>query len=476
MDKYFFLLGLSVFSALVAENVQEAQQHPGIAYDWHYPADYAEFSNWSKIAAYKLASYLTDPICKAREYSVRAQILEDIPPTPYIFSCIDPLCSYLKQMQLCDEKWLDQEEITRFAEKCFLTGGAISYGLLSPVTTLSAMILRGLASNLETDRFIHYLGQYPEQELQNGALSCMQWNICGTKAGYDIEEGGQMPIRDRLLPFSENRIAKITQVIVQENPDILSLNEVFDIQDALYLVGALQRQYAHFIIQCGSRTTGVNSGLFFASKFAIRDISFTGFAKNLLIGTTQYAEKGVLTVKVQDQKGPILTILSSHLQHSNAPSYSTAEEIAARKAEMDIMFQRAFANTNENVLITGDLNLDDEELYTSHPEMYNRFQKTVDYTSDLDEERYTWLGNEWYTNYGNRPSIFSPIPSNGTRATRKISQGINLDHSMIKILDNKELSPTIRTYLKSTSYDPTKLSRDSLSDHMILMSYITVPR
>ncbi len=476
MNKHLFLFRFFLLSSLSADDTMQPQKHPGIAYDWHYPADYAELCNWSKIASYKIASYLTDPLCKAREYSVRIQILEELPPSPYLFSCIDPLCTYLKQMQLCDDKWLDQEQIARFAEKCLLTGGAASFALLSPITTFPAMILRSIASNLESDPFIHYLGQLPEQALQKNSFSCLQWNICGIKAGYDIEEGGQIPIRDAFLPFSDNRIAQIAKVIMQENPDVLSLNEVYDIQDALYLVGALQGLYAHFVIQCGPRTQGVNSGLFFASKFAIRDLSFTPFDKNLLVDNTQYSEKGFLTIKLQDEKGPIFTVISTHLQHSDEPQYPTQEEIIAREKELEVIFQRAFYDENENILITGDLNLEDEELSRSHPTAYKKFQKTVAYTSCLDEENTTWLGDEWYVNYGNKSTTISWVPSSKTRIVRKVSQGLNLDHSLVKILEDNKRSPSIQTYLKSTGYDPRKISRESLSDHMILISNITVPR
>lgn len=476
MNKYIFSLAFSLICSLAAEDILQPQKHAGIAYDWHYPEDYAELCNWSKITSYKIASYLTDPLCKAREYSVRMQILEELPPSPYLFSCIDPLCTYLKQMQLCDDKWLDQEQIARFAEKCLLTGGAATYALLSPITTIPAMILRSIASNLERDHFIHYLGQLAEQPLQNNTFSCMQWNICGIKAGYDIEEGGQIPIRDRFLPFSENRIAKIAKIIMQENPDVLSLNEVYDIQDALYLVGILQGLYSHFVIQCGPRTQGVNSGLFFASKFAIRDLSFTPFDKNLLVDNAKYSEKGFLTVKLQDEQGPILTMISTHLQHSDEPQYPTQDEIIAREKELGVIFRRAFANESENILITGDLNLEDEELAISHPIAYKKFQKTVEYTSSLDEEHKTWLGDEWYVNYGNKSTTISLVPSSQTRIFRKVSQGLNLDHSMVKVLEGDKLSPSIRTHLKTTGYDPKKISRESLSDHMILISNITVPR
>ena len=114
----------------------------------------------------------------------------------------------------------------------FFTKRGCYFFTLSPITTLPGMILRFAASHLETERFIHYTTLVEEKEVYDNTFTHMQWNICGIKGGYDIEDGGQMPIKDDLLPSSEHRISKIIEKILNEDPDVLCLNEVFDIADS----------------------------------------------------------------------------------------------------------------------------------------------------------------------------------------------------------------------------------------------------
>lgn len=460
------LFFLSICTATYS--LEKLGAHEGIVYSLHWPENNQEFLSWSKIAAYKIASYLTDPVCMAREYSVRLQILQDLPPSPAFERSVESICSYIRQMQQIDESWLDQQKMARFAERCFLLGGFAFYSVLTPATALPAMLLRFVASNLENENFIHYRGLVPEKSFESGTLTHLHWNICGIKAGYEIEEGGQMPLH-------LGRIVEIAQKILFEDPDVICLNEVFDINDAIYFVEALKCRYAHFVIQCGSRTSGPNSGLFFATKFGVDKISFTPFPKEILVGNAKYSEKGFLIVKMEDRQGPIATMILSHLQHSNEPNFPTIEEEAARKRELDLILKQIDFTTDEHVILAGDLNLDDEEFLRIEPRYYSRFKKTRDYTSVFDEESKTWLGDQWYVEYGNRDFTCSFISASGIRK-RQVSEGMNLDHVLVKIPKEESLRPEIHTILKSTGYNPQKLSRASLSDHMILFSTIKLKR
>ncbi len=379
-------------------------------------------------------------------------------------------------MQLIDDAWLDPEYIAPFAEKCFLLSGSAIFFTLSPITTLPVMILRFAASHLESKRFIHDTTLVEEKEVYDNTFTHMQWNICGIKGGYDIEEGGQMPIRDDLLPFEEHRISKIIEKILNEDPDVLCLNELFDINDAIYLVGALQNRYAHFVIQCGTRTLGINSGIFFATKFGIQNINFTSFPKEMSVGNTKYAEKGFLTLKTYDCNGPIAKLILTHLQHSGEPEHPTFKEEFTRKQQLYMVLQEIDPYTDENVVLSGDLNLDDVEFLKIDPLFYSLFKKTTDYATSINEENKTWLGDQWYIEYGNKESTFSLLQPSTTSNKRKISNGINLDHVLVKICSDKSLTPEINTILKSTGYNPKKLSRESLSDHMILFSTITLKK
>jgi len=469
MLKQLFLI--CIFTSGYTIEKQDSSQ--GIPYTWHIPESYDEISSWSKIAAYKLASYLTDPLCKIREYTIRAQILEDLPPSPCIQYSLDPICTYIKQMQLVDERWLDIQTVSRFTERCFLLSSAAIFSAMTPFTALPAIALRFAASYLESDQFIHYKGLFQEKELKEKPLTHMLWNICGIKAGYDIEEGGQLPIRDDLLSFSEQRLFRIAQKILEEDPDVLCLNEVFDVNDAIYLVDALQNQYAHFVIQCGTRSIGLNSGLFLATKFGVESISFKPFPKEMINGATKYAEKGFLSVKTHDSKGSICNFITTHLQHSDQPEFPTFEEVEARKKQLNFILQNI--DSDENAILAGDLNLDDDELVKANSDLYSQFKKTSDYKDFLNEEKNTWLGDQWYVEYGNRDFSFSLLSARKDK-TRTVSQGVNLDHVLAKTRQDTTLNPEIQTILKSSGYRPEIISRDSLSDHMILLSEILLKR
>lgn len=465
MLKYLFFL-----SACSASFLHTKQSDP-IVYDWHIPESFEEASSWSKIAAYQIASYLTDPLCKAREYMIRAQILDALPASSSIKNSIEPLCSFVKKMQLIDESWLDTDFVAKFTEKCLLLSGSALLSIAAPFTAAPAAMLRFVTANLETDRFIHYKGFFSEKEL--GPERCfnhMLWNVCGIKAGYDIEEGGQMPIQDDFLPFSEQRIFKIAEKILEEDPDVLCLNEVFDIRDALYLVNALQKRYAHFVIHCGTRTLGTTSGLFFATKFAVEDVSFTPFAKDALYGLAKYAEKGFLSVKTKDSKGPIANFITTHLQHSDQAAFPSYEEEMSRKKELECIMEHI--SPAEDAILAGDLNLEDAEFVKTSAHIYSQFNKTVSYLPSSSEEERTWLGDEWYVQHGNQSLTLLSLGRKEEK--RLVSPSLNLDHVLVKKREEAS-SPSVNTVLKRTGYDPQRISRDSLSDHMILLSQIHLP-
>jgi endonuclease/exonuclease/phosphatase family metal-dependent hydrolase len=472
MLKYLLLISIS----LSAYALDKDMPPEGVKYSEELPTNYKELCSWGKIASYKLASHLTDPPCKVREYLVRSQILQDLPPSTYMTSCAESFCSFGRKSKFINEQFLNPHHIAHFAERYFLYGGIAVFSILSPITTLSGMLLRFAASNLEKERFIHYRTSLPPKNLKNDSFTHMHWNICGINAGFDIETGGQMPIQDDLLPLSENRLYKIGEKILKENPDVICLNEVFDIKDALYLVKTLQDKYSHFVFQCGAKMLGLNSGLFFATRFSIKDIHFTAFPSSFSIGAVRYIEKGYLSLKAYDENGPIARMILSHLQGSDESDHPKSEEQLIRKKQIAMILQDVDFHSNENVIVAGDLNLDDEEFLEVNPEFYSQFNKTVDYTSPDNEEPRTWLGDHWRTEFRNRENSFSLLPSNISNPQNQVSEGINLDHVLVKKQADESLSPKITTTLKSTGYDPKKISRDSLSDHMILLSHITLKR
>ncbi len=431
-------------------------------YDQWIPRNGADASTYASSAALKTASYLTDPACKSREFWVRSLVLDDLPSaSPRIcnflyFASYLPFCSFLAQ-----------DEYAKWFEFYYLRSASVGLALTSCFTAPLGIALRAIVGNIASGPF-HYRGSFPEKEREGNWFSHLLRNICGIEGGYDIEEGAQMPIRDDLNYIGSDRIDHLIEQIRSCNPDVLCLNEVFDFNDAHYIANALKDQYAHFIFQCGTRSVGPNSGLFFASKFGVSHSEFKPFPKEMLVGDTKQCEKGVLIVDIKDSQGYIATIALTHGQHSDAVRHGTDEEKEARANQLQFI-QNALTDKSR-VVITGDFNMDDDEMKEAqNVDIYQQFVKTTAYHQEGKEE-FTWGGDEWYVSHGNKTADYPVYPSSIRKELRKVSTGCNLDHTMVS---KKTMSVNSVLLKDPTPYDPCKLSRESLSDHKGVLSVVT---
>lgn len=434
----------------------------GAPYNQSIPTNINEASTFYFSALFRAASHLTDPLCKTREYIVRSQLSNDLPTSSYF---IQSILTPLSKIPFCD--FLSDESYAKWVEIWYLRAACLGFAVLTPITTPVAIALRALAANTSSGP-LHYRGCLPEKERENNQFTHFFRNVCGIKAGYDIEEGAQMPIQDSLGNPKMSRLKQIVDQIKKENPDVLCLNEVYDINDAHYIANALKEDYAHFVMNCGPRSIGPNSGLFFASKFSVSNIKFDPFPKEMLVGTATYCEKGVLAVDLKDSQGEIATIALTHAQHSDQVQHPILEEKKARNEELQFIQKKV--EGKKKVVLTGDLNMDDNEmLEPENASIYNKYAKTKNYSLS-GADLFTWGGDSWYVSFGNRPSSFSIIPPKDRPQGRKPSNGCNLDHTMVSA---KTMNVTTQLLEDPTPYDPNKISRDTLSDHRALLSIIT---
>lgn len=431
-----------------------------VSYNRYIPTNIQELTSFTQSSLLKTASYLTDPLCKARESYVRLQALDDLSEASpkikgLLLSAANlPFCSFLKEDGY--DKWV---------ESWYLKVALLGYGIISPITTPLGIALRSLTANLSYGP-LHYTGSFPEKERTGNTFTHFFRNICGIKAGYDIEEGAQMPIKDDLDLAGNTRLDRLIEQIKEQDPDVLCLNEVYDINDAHYITNALKDRYAHFVLNCGPRSIGPSSGLFFATKFAASNVEFIPFPKEMLVENAKYCEKGALFVDIKDSQGKLATVALTHAQHSDAVRHGTNAEKQARADELKFIFDRI--STKDRVILTGDLNMDDQEMQESqNAPIYNQFSKAYQYFSG-DDEDFTWGGDLWYVGFGNRGN--SLVRASDRKEPRKASTGCNLDHTMVKGLTKIE---TVLTK-DPTPYDPNKISKDSLSDHRGLLSTITL--
>ncbi len=360
-----------------------------------------------KKKTFRFASLLTEPICKAHELFRRLYLVDALNPTA--------------------------SKTSNWARKFFLGMGLVVSSFLSVGTAPAGAALRGIASHLEKEPFIYYQGKLSDKTLE-GDFSLLSWNICCVGGGYSISDGGVMPWHFR--------IDKIVTKINEEDPDILALYEVMDTAAGFHLYEKLQEKYAHFYFNIGPRAIGPSSGIFVASKAKIKNPEFTPFPKEMLVGRTKISEKGVFSFDVQAE-GKKIKIYATHLQHSEQPQYPTEEEIKARKKEMELIIEKVNQETG-NVIVTGDLNLDNAEYATSS--WVETFQ---DISFDENASR-TWGGDEFCAKM----------------VGKRDSGPLNLDYTLI----TKKSEINSRTSLIETDYNDTMFTREALSDHRGLLS------
>lgn len=365
-------------------------------------------------AAYRAASYLTDPICKAHEL--------------------------FRRLYLVDHLNGESSQIANLVRKLVLSAGIAASVSVGIFTTLPGIALRYCASQIQNTPYDYSIDPQIEKKLPPDRIfSLLSWNICSAHAGYSITDGGVMP--------GSFRIDRIVDRILEKGADVNCLYEVFDVNTAWYLVEKLKKKgYGHFYFNFGARNIGVTAGIFVASKYRIENPQFTPFSQDLLVGRTKHCAKGIFEFDLMSKGKSFAKIFTTHLQHSEQPAFPTSEEVEGRKKQMVIIATKANAIRDRCVLVTGDLNLDDREF--RHSFWKTRFAKKDDFTT------HTWGGDGFCA----------------TLVGKEISPPLNLDHTMALTGSVRDLQTTI----VETGFDGTVFKEAALSDHSGLYSQITV--
>jgi hypothetical protein len=383
----------------------------------------------AKIAALKVASYLTEPVCKVREYF-------------YSFYILNETC---------------KDTIQKVMTVTFLTLGIFAFSLLTPFTAPLGALVRGMVSAFEAKPYI-YLERNGKGKVlpEDKKITLVSHNQCYMPAGYCITDGQVIPASDK------ERMNANLQKIKALNPDIVCLYEVPDICDAEYISSQLP-EYPFVIPVAGVRAIGPSSMMYVASKYEIAkdSIEFVPFVKGTeLTGRAQYSEKGVLSFDIisQGSNSPIATLISTHLQHSEIPAkpeddpkHPENSEVKARAAQMTKIVNQIKAKIEQNgtVIFTGDLNQEENELNAfldSHQIDWLRRDPLV-------QGKSTWGGDKWCSDLMKKPS----------------SGPLTLDYTLIA-----GKATAISTRIIGTGYSGLEFRSKATSDHDLLFSAITV--
>ncbi len=379
-------------------------------------------SNQTVIAIFRVASYLTYPICKSHEFFRRFHLVEELNSTSSALSKIAKKAFILTEMAVC---------------------GAI--GLCAAPL---GVLLYFLATRLEKRPFTHLQESSVKKAAATDSYTLLSWNICCIGGGYSISDGGVLP--------ASFRIKNIVEQIARQDADIVCLFETFD--SSFFLFDELKnRGYADFYLNMGPKILGVSSGMFLGSRYCIETPKFIPFPEESLHGRAKYTAKGVFAFATGD-----LQIYMTHLQHSEEPEVPIKEERIARKKELRLIMQLILDDLEEtkNFLVTGDLNMDDDELDSFFAWLcnLNRFQNFKIVKNTFPPDQKTWRGDGYCASIVGR---------------KKKSGPLNLDHTLIVQTPH---SPTccIKTHLLSDGFIGKKFQTNVLSDHKALKSIIKI--
>ena len=240
----------------------------------------------------------------------------------------------------------------------------------------------------------------------------------------------------------ELRARKICDAILDVDPDIVCLQEVFDEGIRSIVNEHLSDAYGNIIEKSDVRLSlAQDSGLFFASKYPITSHMFRPYFNGVM--SDALANKGALAVSIDTQDGPI-AVITSHLQ----ADYGDIGEYEDVRRYQISQIAKVSASFSEPTLIVGDLNISAEE--NEDPEIptpeYLRFLRLLDARDLFREECHGCTG-----------TTFDP------------------DNPMVK--DNEEaqrLDYILASGEAFTCNRSTIMRMDSLSDHYAVYAEVEV--
>ena len=394
---------------------------------WCIPEPKTESTGmWLKSYAFLLASYLTDPVCKVREYSW--------------------------QIELVDRQLDEAKKTTTYWQI-----GMVLAGIGALAATIPGMALRGAVSYFQNEPFIHLRGNLPEKTVEGNELKLFSKNVAYIAGGYAISHSGVAPWTYRI----DSQIKEIRE----QNSDVVCLLEVYDTSAAFYLYEQMKDEYAHFYFNMGSKAVGPNAGIFIASKYPINNAEFVPFPVQTLQNQAKWTCKGFFRCDV----GNIARLYTTHLQNSAPPISPNRtiveisqemieqalhedchDDVVARAAQMHLIMEDLKENgfSSGPVVIAGDLNMDEEEL-SKLPWNAEWDPGVVNYG-----DKKTWGGDQFSVEL-----LKSGTPASGPA---------NLDYVLVQ----KNSGVHLETWLVDSGFDGQQFKWDALSDHHGLKSVI----
>lgn len=224
------------------------------------------------------------------------------------------------------------------ASFCF-AGSYIFMGAV--VLGAGSKLFRALGFYFQKDGFTHIRGSFPEITLKNGEAKVMTWNIRGHGGGLDYAEGG--------VVHWKSRVDRIAESILKEGPDVIVLQEIYDVALVEELYSRLEKHYSHFYTHLGSKNWDQDSGCMVITRCAVHNFSNTDFEQN--DNRTRSFE--TLEIKLNpNDKLPCARIIGTQLSPGKVHEETRMKQVA------QIIKDLARENLAMPTLFVGNLNVD----------------------------------------------------------------------------------------------------------------------
>ncbi len=318
----------------------------------------------------------------------------------------------------------------------------IYIGLGAAILSVGSLASRSLGYYFQKNGFTHIRGKAPEKRIENGHAKILEWNIRGHGGGLHYAEGGVI--------HWESRIDRIVDAILQEDPDVLVLQEIYDPHLIEALISRLEERFAHFYTHLGASILGNESGVMVITKCPVHRYSHTDFTQ-----TDEKVKRGFEALEIkadESSKKPCARILITQLSPGK-----NGQEI-----RMNQLAQTIDALAREKIaiptLFVGSLNVDRDSLEEGAFLSNYLFHSYL----DIEPTHSDALVNQWAPVFEGQEessdfiSVFKRHPEQDHRTFPVVEKGVRLiDSHLIR------------------SFDETYNTRTALSDHHAIVTEVS---
>lgn len=214
--------------------------------------------------------------------------------------------------------------------------------------------LSSLINSLETSEkrsAFTFLSGTPITTAPKKRLTVLSWNVCFLPPPISLIFGGMVSWKERK--------ERLVDFLKKNDPDIICLQEVFDLEAAEFIYKSLKDSYLEFYTNIGPKnfglhphSIGLNSGLFIASKYPLKNLHFEKFTNNI----RPVIERGFFSYTVM-HGNQCYRIINTHLEASLLAAMPAPVEEECRNNQLAQILEWIDREPQRVTMLVGDLNI-----------------------------------------------------------------------------------------------------------------------